>query len=155
MRVTVTFEAEGHAQRLGMLYLIHLIDLAVAFHAGNTPIHMNSVVKINIVRGLVNLHPGYRLVFGKALSDWLKSRIVCQHRGVTFHARLSRRNVRKPRLVHVVVAVPAVNTHLSCVDLVREGNWLNGLIPYPSIFRGKIIGNSCNNTGTSHQTTHH
>src|SRR5581483_5422015 len=57
-RVTMAIQTEGHAQRLGLGNFVHLVDLPMTFHAANTPVHMDGMVEINVIRKLVNLDPG-------------------------------------------------------------------------------------------------
>ena len=151
----MAIETEGHTMGFSVLHLIHLINLTVTLHTGNPSVHVNSMVKINIIGSLMYLHPGHWLIFNKTLADGLKAGIVCQHRGVTFHAGFSRGNVGVPGLVHVIVAVPAIDAHLARVNLMGKRNRLNRLVSYPRVFGGKIIGNPRNYTGSCHQTTHH
>jgi len=37
----MAIEAEGHAQGLEVVNLIHLVDSSVAFHAANPAVHMH------------------------------------------------------------------------------------------------------------------
>ena len=40
---------------------VHLVDLAVAFHATDAAVDMDGMVEINVIRQLMDLHPGNRL----------------------------------------------------------------------------------------------
>src|SRR4030095_15240893 len=57
LRIAVAFEAPLHRMRLCVIDGAHLIDLAMAAHAGNAAIHMRRMVEINVVGGLMDLHP--------------------------------------------------------------------------------------------------
>ena len=49
-RHSVTFETPGHAKRLHMGDLMHLIHLTVTTDAADATIHVNGVIKENIIR---------------------------------------------------------------------------------------------------------
>ena len=155
VRVAVTIQTERHAEGFRVPHFVHLINRPVAFHAGNTAVHVDGVVEINIIGRLMNLNPWHRLIVFKTLTDWLQSRIIGQHGGVTFHAGLGGRDIGIPRFIDVVMAVTTVNTHLVGMHIVRKGNRLDRLIPHTRVFGGKIIGDTRNDTGTRHQSTHH
>lgn len=57
----MTVQTEAHRQGFVMSHDFHLIDSTVALHAGNTPIHVHGVIKIDVVRSLVNTHPVDRI----------------------------------------------------------------------------------------------
>lgn len=102
----------------------------------------------------MNLYPRNRFVFLETLSNWGESGIIRQNLSVALHTGLSRGNIGKPTLVYVIVAISTINAHLARMNLVRESNRLDRLVPHPSIFRGKIIRNTCDNTGASYQSAH-
>ena len=155
VRVAVTIQTERHAEGFRVPHFIHLINRPVAFHAGNPAVHMDGVVEINIIRRLMNLNPRHRLIVFETLADRLQSRIIGQHGGVAFHAGLRGRNIGVPGFINIVVAVTTINPHLIGMHIVRKGNRLDRLIPHTRVFWGKIIGDTRNDTGTRHQSTHH
>lgn len=59
--IAVTVQTKTHAERLGVLHHIHLVDLAVALVARNTTVHVNGVIEINEVRHLMDALPGNRI----------------------------------------------------------------------------------------------
>jgi hypothetical protein len=126
----------------------------MATHTGNTPVDVDRVVKINVIGRFMDLDPRKGLVFLETFTNWGESGIIRQNLSVALHTSLSRGNVRKPTLIYVVVAISTINAHLARMNLMREGNRLDRLVPHPSIFRGKIVRNTCDNTGTSHQSAY-
>ena len=88
VRIAVAIQTERHAEGFCVPHFIHLIDWPVAFHAGNTAVHMDGVVEINVIGRLMNLNPRHRLIVFETLADRLQSRIISQHGGVAFHAGL-------------------------------------------------------------------
>ena len=55
--VAMAVQAKRHAQRLGMIDLVHVIDLPVAFHATDAAVDMDGMVEIDVIGHLVDLHP--------------------------------------------------------------------------------------------------
>ena len=79
-----------------MAHFVHFIDLTVTFKAADTAIHVNGVIKVNIVWKLVNLNPWDRLATGIAVTHGLK--FFAQHLNliVAIHTGARRGNVRVP-----------------------------------------------------------
>src|SRR6266516_3259328 len=46
--IAMAIEAEGHAERLGVINLVHLVDLAVALDATDAAVHVDRVVEKDI-----------------------------------------------------------------------------------------------------------
>jgi hypothetical protein len=55
--LSMTFETKTHTKWFGVINLVHFIDLTVAFNAGKTSVDVNRMVKIDIIRHFVHLHP--------------------------------------------------------------------------------------------------
>ena len=49
-RIAMAIQTECHAERLGVINLIHLVDAAVAFHATDAAIHVDGVIEIDEIR---------------------------------------------------------------------------------------------------------
>ena len=47
VRVAVAIEAPAHAERLGLKYLVHLVDPAVAADAADAAIDVSTVVEVS------------------------------------------------------------------------------------------------------------
>ena len=137
-----------------MLHHIHFIHFTVATHTGNTPVYVDRVVEINVIGRFMNLDPRKGFVFLETFSNRGESGIISQNLSVALHTGLSRGNVRKPTLVYVIMAISTINAHLARMNLVRESNRLDRLVPHSSVFRGKVIRYTCDNTGASHQSAH-
>ena len=79
-----------------MAYFVHFIDLTVTFKAADTAIHVNGVIKVNIVWKLVNLNPWDRFATGKAVTHGLKFFTQYLNLIVTIHTGARSRNIRMP-----------------------------------------------------------
>ncbi len=55
--IPMAIQAERHAERHGMIYLFHLVDLTVALDAAHSAVYMHGMIKIDVVRKLMDLHP--------------------------------------------------------------------------------------------------
>ncbi len=58
---TVAFQTPAHAVRLIMVDHFHLIHIAVAALTAHAAIHVDRVVEIHVIRGLMDPHPWDRL----------------------------------------------------------------------------------------------
>ena len=114
--VAMAVQAPAHAVGLVVVDRVHLVDLAVTLHAADASVHMNGVVEIDVIRGLVDLHPRNGLAAGIRLPDQTQLGRVFGHDGVAAHAGLRRRDVGEPRFFDVAVAVTAVDPQLIGVD---------------------------------------
>ena len=84
--IPVAIKAVTHAQRLSLGYLVHLVDLAVAFNTTHTSVHMHGVVVIDEIGHSMDLDPGNRLARGIALPDQGQPGVGGQHLAVAVHA---------------------------------------------------------------------
>ena len=150
-RVAVAIQAKGHAQRLHLIDLVHLVDLAVALHATDAAVDVDRVVEIDIVRHPVNLHPGNRLPGLGALPHQRQPRIILEHLAVAIHAGRAGRDVGIPRLLHPVMAVAAIKAQLVHMHRVRKGHRLNRLIPDPRVLGRQVIPHPRRDGGRGHQ----
>src|SRR5512145_2518409 len=101
----MALEAKRHAQRLGMIYLHHLVDLTMAMNATDSAVHMDRMVEVNVIRNLMDLHPLNRLARGRTLANGREPRVFLEHLIVAIHAHLARRNIGIPTLLHRAVTV--------------------------------------------------
>jgi hypothetical protein len=53
----VALKTPPHGVTLGMINLLHLVDLSVTTHAGDSPIKVSGVVEIDVIWSLVNTNP--------------------------------------------------------------------------------------------------
>ena len=79
LRVAMALETPAHAERLGLVDRLHVIDLAVATHATDAAVHVRRVVEVGVVGHVVDFHPGDRLPGGPAIADRLELRVVLLH----------------------------------------------------------------------------
>jgi hypothetical protein len=68
----VAFQTPSHAVRLGVVNDLHMVDMTVTGYAANPPVHMDGMVKIDVVRGLVNADPRNRIAGLPGLADGCK-----------------------------------------------------------------------------------
>ena len=99
--VAVAVEAPAHAQRLGLLHDLHLLDVAVAAHAADPGAHVGAVVEVGVLPELVHPHPAHGGAGPGALADRARAAALSRlHHAVAVHAGLGRRDVgdrRAPR----------------------------------------------------------
>ena len=57
----VTLQAPSHAVRFGVVDNLHMVHMTVTGHAANPSVHMDGVVEIDVVRGLMNADPRNRV----------------------------------------------------------------------------------------------
>jgi hypothetical protein len=53
----MAFQAPTHAVWFGVVNYFHVIHMTVACHATDASVHVNCMVEVNIIRGLVNPNP--------------------------------------------------------------------------------------------------
>ena len=148
LRGTVTIQTEGHAKRLSVIHLTHLVHVAMTALTGNPATYVCLMVKENIVRHLGHTHPldGLAVVMLVVLihrtPQWLKLRIVLLHVLVTVPAGIRGRHPCTGRLVYGAVAVAAVDPKLVRMQIVVVSNRLIWLITNALCFRGGIVRKS-------------
>ena len=150
--IAMALQTERHAKRLGVLDFVHLIDLTMAFDAGNAARDVNGVIKIDVVRNLVDLDPRNGCARGRAFPDERQLRIVLEHLVMAVHASGTGRNVGEPRLLDVAMAIAAIQTELVDVDRVGKSDRLHRLITDASVFGRGVIPHAANDGGAD-QTT--
>ena len=136
--VAMAVQTKGHAQRLGMVNFVHLIDLAVAFDATDAAVDMDGMVEINVIGQLVNLHPGMGLPVA-ALSRTRASRASSLRPDCGSSCRPTGRDVGIPGFLDAIMAVAAIHAQLVGMNAVGKGHRLNRLVADPRIFGREII----------------
>lgn len=91
--VAMAIQTPTHALWLVVIDDIHVIDVAVATHATHAAIHMHRVVKINVIRRVVNSHPRQRLAGFPSGFERGEFRIVLLDLRMAVHASLRCGNV--------------------------------------------------------------
>ena len=117
LRIAVAIEAEGHVEGLLLADDDLLVDATVALDAADAAVHVHGVVEVDVVGHLVHLDPADRFAGLHALLDERQRGAVGLHLAVAVPAGVRRGHVRVARLVHVVVAIAAVETE----DRIRAG----------------------------------
>ena len=113
-----------HLQRILLINGRHRIDLAVTRRAAYTLCHVNAMIKIYVLRKVVNALPLDRLVLAKARPDGLKIRAVVPQLAVAIHTRLRRRHTRSRSRFNRRMTVAAIDAVVPDVVFVTELNWL-------------------------------
>ena len=117
LRIAVAIETEQHVQRFLLPDHDLLVDPAVTLDATDAAIHVHGVVKINVIRNLVDLDPANRFAGFDAAFDQSQSGALGLHDAVTVPASISRRHVRVSRTIDEVVAIATIQTE----DRIRSG----------------------------------
>ena len=144
-RVSVAVQAKFHAQRLGVINLLHLVYLPVAFHATYTPVYVYRMIKIDIIRHLVNFYPRNRVARGITFPNGGQGRTVRQYLIVAVHASCRIWDICMARTVNVSVTVAAIQTELADVQIMAVSDRLDGHVTYLGIFGRKVIGDAGGN----------
>ena len=137
--VAMTVKAEGHAEGLGLVNFVHVVDVAVAFHATDAAVYVDGVVEIDVVREFVNLHPGNGLAGLVTVTNYSELGIVLEHHAVAVHADRTGRNVGIPGFFNGIVAIAAIHAQLVRMNGMGEGDGLDGHVTDIRIFVGKVI----------------
>ena len=95
-RMAMALQAERHAERLGVINFVHLVNASVTFHAADAAIDVYRVVEICKIRQLVDLDPLNRFARRSAFANQRQPRIILQHLAVAVHAGGRRRDIREP-----------------------------------------------------------
>ena len=169
----MTLQAEGHAERLGMVHFFHLINPTMAFDATDAPVDVNGVVEIHVIGCLVNTNPGNGIsgtehsvtvqvfafrkesvpvrVFAKIrFANGLEQRGIRLDILMTRHANVGGRDACVRRLVDRVVTIPAVQAQLAGMKLVIVGYGLRGLIPDSGVLLSCVVSDAGNKNPTRH-----
>ena len=117
LRIAVAIETEGHVEGLLLADDDLLVDATVALDAADAAVHVHGVVEVDVVGHLVHLDPADRFTGLDALLDERQRGAVALHLAVAVPAGVRRGDVRVARLVHVVVAIAAIETE----DRIRTG----------------------------------
>ena len=161
---TVAIQTPSHGVTLSVIDFLHLVHISVATHTGNPPIQVSRVVKVNIIRGLVNSDPLNGRPFSK-VSVGIRQRTVelidshCSTKTskfrrtlfnmlVTIPTRVGAWNVRMTRVLYKTMAVTTVHAQLTHVQVVVVVNGLSGLVANSLRLGCCVIRKTSNNAGT-------
>jgi hypothetical protein len=160
----VTLETPSHRVTLGMVNFLHFVDLAVAAHAGNSAIEVSRVVEVDVIRSLVDADPFDGLAVDR-VSTGVHDRTVkfidphgrtksCElgraflNVLVTIPASVCGRHVRVTGMLNKAVAVTAIQTQLTHVEIVVKMNGLSGLVADSLSLGSCIVSDSGNYAGS-------
>ena len=82
----MAFQAERHAQGLGVIDLVHLVDASVAFDTTDSACDMDGVIEVDEVGHFMDLDPGDGFAAGGAFADQGESGIFFKNLVMTVHA---------------------------------------------------------------------
>jgi hypothetical protein len=137
--VPMAIQAPRHAVGLGDVHHRHVIDGSVATETTDAPVHMRSVVVVNVIDRAIEPHPLDGLISFPALLDGLQLGIVFCHLRVAVHACRSVGHVRLRGHFHEAVTVPAIHPQLGHMNIVRKRDWLNRLVSDFGVLRRSVI----------------
>ena len=149
---------------LRMVNFLHFVDLTVAAHAGNPAIEVSRVVEVNVIRSLVDADPLYGLAVDR-VSSGVHDRAVKfidphgRTKGselwrtflnvlVTIPASVCGRHVRVTGMLNKAVAVTAIQTQLTHVEIVVKMNGLSGLVADSLSLGSCVVSDSGNYAGS-------
>ena len=116
----MTIDTPAHGQRLSLLDPLHLLNSAVASRTIDTCRCVDAMIEVHVIRQLVNTAPSDGLIGSVRGPDRQQSHAVRANFAVALHADLGRGKRRKRAPFHREMAEPAVETEISCVQLVTE-----------------------------------
>ena len=152
-RSPVTLETPSHAVRFGVVNDLHVVHMTVTSYAANPPVHMDGVVEIDVVRGLMNADPGNRVAGLPGLPNGGKLWTEGFDLRVAVHAGLGGGNIRVGGFFHSRMAVAAIHAELIHVEGVVKGDGLGRLVSHPGVFWSEVVGHSGNDASHHHRQT--
>ena len=120
----VTIQAPAHIQRLLLPGHRHLIPPPVTTRATNSLVHMNAMIKVNVIRQVIDSRPAKRSAILHAVPHRLQNRRILPNLRMTSHACVGGRHASEGRFLDGRVAIPAVNPQSRHMMLVAEGHRL-------------------------------
>ena len=108
----VTFQTPGHAMRLGVINLGHVINLTMAAEAADSAVDVGGVIVKNVVRRPMELHPLHGFATLPACPNRLQLRIILLHLAMAIHAGLRGGQVGMGCYLDKAVAIPAIHSQL-------------------------------------------
>src|SRR6516162_7424147 len=115
----------------------------MATDAADATVHMRRVIEISEIRYLMNFQPIHRLACLPAFANRSQFWIRRLDLGVTIHTGLSCRYIRVGGNLYVGVAVSAIHSELSDMDVMRKRDRLDWLVARTHIFRRQIVPVGC------------
>jgi len=145
--IAMAIQTETHAQGFRVLHFIHLIDLAVTFHATDAAGDMDGVIEINEIRQVMDLYPDDGFAAGGAIAHEGEARVVFEHLVMTVHTGGGRREIGVPGFFDGGMAVTAIEAELADVDGVGIENGLDGFVTDLGVFGRAIIPHAADHCG--------
>src|SRR5688572_1790556 len=126
--LAVAVETPAHAERLGLMDDVHVVDAAVAGDAADAAVDVGAVVEECVVGEVVDLGPLDREAALPALADRAEVGTVLADDVVAVHADLCGGDGGEGGFLDGGVAVAAVEAELADVDGVAVGDGLFGRV---------------------------
>lgn len=133
--VAVAIEAPCHRKGLNLFHFDHLVDPAMAGDAGDAAGDVGLVVEVDVIGEAVDFHPGDGLAGGVALTNHLQLGALFPDPVVAVHTGLGGGDSGEARFFDRGMAVVAIHTEISGVELVAVGDGLLGGVPGIDLFR--------------------
>lgn len=130
-RSPVAIETPLHLQRCVVVHQRHSIDGTVTGIASHTFVDVNTVVKVNEIRKIVDPCPNQRFVSTKTFPHRLQHRGLRPYLRMTIDAGFGGWNPGETRLLHRCMTVSTVDPQTSYMVLMAEGYWLRS--DHPSV----------------------
>ena len=160
LRCPVAVKAPSHRVALGMIDLLHLVNVSVTAFTGDATIQVRRVIEIDVVRGFVDPHPLDRLTLdgiSVGIKDWAV-KVIDSHSLtkssqfgrslldvlVTVPASIGRGNIGVPGMFHEAMAVAAIHAQLTGVKTVVKVDGLGWLVSHTLSLGGRVVGDSGN-----------
>lgn len=151
----MTLQAPSHAQRLGFIDHRHLINRTVTAVATYTTIDVNRMVKISVVRQLVNSDPLDRKACFPAFLNRSQTWTIRFYFSltVTIDTGLRVGKIGMPSDFYKTVAITTIHPKLLDMDRMRKGNRLIRLITNASVLGSKVVPNATDDSRSNHCQT--
>jgi len=122
----MAFQAPRHIEGLNLLDFDHLVDATVAGDATDTDGDVRLMIEIDVVGKHVDVDPRYGLAGLVAFTDGCQQSRLFFHLRVAVHAGFGGRDGGVSGLFDRRVAVVAVHTEVTGVQLMAVRYWLDG-----------------------------
>ena len=143
----VTLQAPTHGLGLILIHHIHLVDPAVAGDTGDTAVQVSTMVKVNVVRGLVHLDPMDRLSarlsrLPHPLQLGTVDLDLALPSAVAVRAGLIVRDVGMAAALTKGMAEATVQAELARMHFVRKRDRLRGHVAHACILGREVVGDA-------------
>ena len=139
IRILVTVQTPRHTEWLLLSHDWHLVDVAMTTGTAHSGTEMHGVIEISVVRQFVNTFPSNWLRCSPAFPNRQKLLTLRQDQVVTIHTGSCWRHIGMRGFFDIVVAVAAIHSQVTRMQLVAECHRLHRPVAYVSIPRREKI----------------